>query len=177
VPGQQTRFERTAEVAARDAEILRARSELHLSYRQLAERFQMSKSGVEAAIQRGLRAIVAEPAADVRAMELERLDQLARAALGVLGTNHPTVSQGRLVRGEDGRPIADPMPRLHAIDRLLRISDRRAKLLGLDAPVKADLRVTDGVDAQLEQLAAELHGLEVLDADVLELGPADVAGE
>ena len=46
------------------------------------------------------------------------------------------------------------------IDRALRIMERRSKLLGLDAPMKQDLRVTDRLDAQIEQLAAELLTLE-----------------
>jgi hypothetical protein len=35
--------------------------------------------------------------------------------------------------------LEDDAPVLAAVDRLLRIQERRAKLLGLDAPVRADV--------------------------------------
>ncbi|GAA2395473.1 hypothetical protein GCM10010404_61300 [Nonomuraea africana] len=79
-----------------------------------------------------------------------------------------TVSQGRVVRlgqpfidddgnaaVDDGRgePLEDDAPVLAAIDRMLKIQERRAKLLGLDIPVKqlvgGDVTVTyqfEGVD-------------------------------
>ena len=51
-------------------------------------------------------------------------------------------------------------PRLAAIDRCLKIMERRARLLGLDATAKADLRISDSLDSQIERLAAELHFIE-----------------
>ena len=54
------------------------------------------------------------------------------------------------------------MPRLHAIDRILKVMERRARLLGLDAPAKTDVRVTDVLDEQIQQLAAELGFMEAL---------------
>jgi hypothetical protein len=57
-----------------------------------------------------------QPSGDaLHRMELERLDDLERRAREVM----------------DGERV------LLAIDRLLRIGERRAKLLGLDAPVQA----------------------------------------
>ncbi len=37
--------------------------------------------------------------------------------------------------------------------------ERRARLLGLDAPVNVNARVTDALDAQIEALAAEVFQL------------------
>jgi hypothetical protein len=94
---------------------------------------------------------VQEPAEELRQLELMQLDELARAARAVLERKHLMVSHGKIVRlgqpfvnddgnaeVDDGRgePLKDDAPVLAAIDRLLKIQERRAKLLGLDIPVK-----------------------------------------
>lgn len=78
------------------------------------------------------------------------------AAMEVLEREHVTVSNGRVVSLDDGTPLPDDGPVLQAIDRLLRIQERRARLLGLDAPVKRDLTLTDERTARIEALAEEL---------------------
>jgi hypothetical protein len=62
-----------------------------------------------------------------------------------------------VVRGEDGEPVLDDAPVLAAIDRLLRIQERRARLLGLDAPTRSRIEVVDDDVARMlvEQLEAE----------------------
>ena len=72
------------------------------------------------------------------------------------------VQKGRVVRHADGRPLEDSGPRLQAIDRILKVMERRARLLGLDAPAKSDVRVTDVLDEQIQQLAAELGFMAAL---------------
>ena len=64
---------------------------------------------------------------------------------------------------------------LAAIDRLLRVQERRAKLLGLDAPAKSDVRVTDVLDEQIQQLAAELGFMAAL-GDLRKAGDQGRAG-
>ncbi len=90
------------------------------------------------------------------ARELTTLDAAERAAWQVLRTRHITVQHGKIVRGDDGDPVLDDAPMLNAIDRILKIAERRARLLGLDAPVRTKIEVTDALDAQIEQLVAEL---------------------
>ena len=52
---------------------------------------------------------------------------------------HVAISNGRVVyQGEN--PVKDDGPALQAIDRLLKIQERRARLIGLDAPVKHEVR-------------------------------------
>ena len=60
-----------------------------------------------------LKATLQEPADELRTLELERLDRLL---LGVWG---------QAAKGNQG-----------AVDRALKIMERRARLLGLDAPTK-----------------------------------------
>ena len=87
-----------------------------------------------AAVKRALMEVVREPAEQVRALELDRLDLLYRTALGVMARSHPMVQNGRVVRDEEGRSVEDSGPRLAAVDRLLRIQERRARLLGVGCP-------------------------------------------
>lgn len=90
-----------------------------------------------------------------RAEQQERLDDVLRAAYEVLQRKHLTISGGKIVRigepvidpetgkatiaEEAGEPVYDDGPTLAAIKTILQVEERRAKLLGLDAPVKADL--------------------------------------
>lgn len=73
-------------------------------------------SGAFKAVQSGLKAVLREPAEELRTLELERLD-------GILMAIYPKARQG------DSQ----------AIDRCLRVMERRSKLLGLDAPAKYDI--------------------------------------
>ena len=93
------------------------------------------------------------------ALELAKLDALERAAWAVLRTRHILAQQGKIVCTEDGTPLEDDAPTLQAIDRILKIAERRARLLGHDAPVRAKVEVTDAIDADIERLVAELAGL------------------
>ncbi len=95
---------------------------------------------------RALKERLAEQAEAVdqyRELELERLDALQRAAWAVLAKRHVLVQGGKVVRyadddGAEEVPLEDDGPTLAAIDRLLKIAERRARLLGLDSPVKID---------------------------------------
>lgn len=129
----------------------------NLSYRQIADQLGVSVSTAHAMVQRGLADLVGESTEEVRRLELERLDHMARAALAVLGKRHLIVSQGRVaVHPKTGEPLLDSGPVLHAIDRLLRVQDRRAKLLGLDAPIRVETVTMGLVDAEIERLEKEL---------------------
>jgi hypothetical protein len=141
---------------------------------------------------RALAATVAEPAADVRAMELLRLDQaLQRLAedeakvRAVRDREHVTVSHGRVIYVKDDAgndvPLIDDAPVLQANaqlmaieDRRRHIQDRRAKYLGLDAPAKVQVISDDDLNREEQRLAAELAELEqaAAGADPADPGPA-----
>jgi len=169
-----TQFERTLETAERDATCARMRS-AGMTFAQIGAQVGLAESSVRAAVKRALRAAVAEPAEELRDLELDRLDTLWRTALGIMAKEHPLVSNGRVMKDPDGKTLPDDMPKLAAIDRLLKIQDRRAKLMGLDAPVKADLRVSDGVDRNIERFAEEL-GIMASIAAASESGFAEEGG-
>lgn len=90
------------------------------SYAQIAEVLGISRSAAHKAVARALDKVIAEVrenADRLRALELERLDHLSRELWRQALKGH-----------------------LGAIDRLLKVMERRAKLLGLDAPTKADIQ-------------------------------------
>lgn len=78
-----------------------------------------NRSGAYKAVMTALKKMMREPADELRSLELDRLDRLY-------------TQMARKAEGGDEK----------AVDRCLRIMERRARLLGLDAPVKQD--VTSG---------------------------------
>lgn len=143
------RFDRDPRVAERDAEAarLRARS---MTYRQIGSTLGISPMAAHDAVRRALADTLQEAGDDVRALELDKLDALERVALAVLEREHIVVSNGRVAM-LDGSPIPDSGPVLATVQTLLRVAERRAKLLGLDQPAKVTVDggiryVLEGVD-------------------------------
>lgn len=97
-----------------------------------------------------------------REAELMKLDDLTTKAMKVLLSRHFVTTQaGKLVEHpETGQPLLDDAPVLAAIDRLLKIGDRRAKLLGLDAPQRLEVLTIDAIDAQIRGLTEQLAALD-----------------
>jgi len=105
-----------------------------LAYDQIAKRLGVSKGTVSKDLTKALGELLAnnvEGAEEVRALELERLD-VALAAIW------PKVKKGLL----------------GAVDRLVSIQARRAKLLGLDAPTRSEVTGKDG-EALIPELSPE----------------------
>ena len=137
--GGDGKFTRNIDTAERDAAAARMRADSR-TYADIAAQLGYASEGAaHDGVARALAAAVQEPATELRQLELDRLDRMYQAVLGVLEREHVTVSNGRIVRGEDDKAILDDGPVLNAVDRLLRIQERRAKLLGLDAPAKQEL--------------------------------------
>lgn len=119
-----------------------------------------SRAALSQDLQRAMIETVRQPADEVRALELERLDMLWREAMRVLTARHISVSNGRVVTREDPitgeeHPVPDDDPVLRSIDRLLKIMERRSKLLGLDAPAKVEVITLDSIEAELRRLEDE----------------------
>jgi AraC-like DNA-binding protein len=172
------RYERDIDTAERDAEAARLRARGR-TYQQIADELGFSdKSNAHKAVQRTLAAVPVEAAEEVRKLELDKLDNLERAALEVMGRKHVFVQQGHVVRQRigverdadgierldaDGKEIPlyedvlDDGPTLKAVETLLRVAERRARLLGLDTPVKANVTVhhVDPRDLAIQELLNE----------------------
>ena len=101
----------------------------------IGDRVGLSTSGAHRAYQRSLARVVKEDVDAIRQVETERLD-LAQSAIW-----------GKVLQGDNP-----------SIQNLLRIMERRAKLLGLDQPtrIQAEVITYDGnaVRAELERILA-----------------------
>lgn len=146
-----------AEVADREARALDLRRN-GATYDQIGQQLGITTSGAAKIVKRVLDQHVTEALPDVRKLELDRLDQLQVQALLVLRREHYHVSGGKVALDQTGRPIRDDGPTLAAIGRLLDIQARRARLLGLDAPTKMDVKVftVDEMDARIAELESQL---------------------
>ncbi|MEU1309496.1 sigma factor-like helix-turn-helix DNA-binding protein [Streptomyces cinnamoneus] len=160
--GGNGRFTRSIDTAEQDARAARLRSG-GMPYRDIAAELGIDVSTAHRAVERALRAIVEEPAQDVRRLVLGRIDaaltrfdDMETRVRDVLQQEHVVVSNGRVVL-LDGQPIPDPDPILKAIDRLVRIEEgrqkadaERRKLLGLDAPARIEAAVHEVTQQDLE---------------------------
>ncbi|WP_406338254.1 hypothetical protein OG987_13320 [Streptomyces sp. NBC_01620] len=154
--GGDGQFVRSLTTAQREAEAARLRTK-GWTYQRIADELGYGhRADAYNAAQAALKATVREAGEELRTLELERLDRLEAAANEVLEREHITVSHGKVVSLDDGVPLPDDGPVLQAIDRLLKIQERRSRLLGLDAPVKRDISLTDERAAAIEALVEEL---------------------
>lgn len=133
-----------------------------LSFEQISAQMEWrSPSAAYQAVHRALADQAREVSAEVIQIETDRLDELTRTLYRVMATRHYVVSAGSgkiAVHPDTGQPLTDDGPVIQAVAGLLRISERRSKLLGLDAPARARVEVIteDVVDAELAQLAHEI---------------------
>lgn len=146
-----------ASISQKDADAARYRAE-GWNYNRIANALGYADpSGAYRAVQRALKNTVRDATDTAVHLELNALDEMAREVWAVLQRNHVVVSQGRVVE-LDGVPIPDDAPVLAATDRLLKIQERRAKLLGLDMPTRSKVEVIteSTVDAAIAELEAQI---------------------
>lgn len=110
-----------------------------------------------AAIRRGLANTVRVARDEQRLLELSSLDELERACFLELQSRHIMVSNGRIIRDDDDEPLDDDRFLLETVDRILKIKEVRAKLLGLNAPARAEVLTIDSVEAEIMRLEHELR--------------------
>lgn len=114
----------------RQIEALKLRTE-GKSFPEIAQALGFSgPSGAFQAVETALRATLREPAAELRTLEVERLDELLKGLWATATAGDTT-----------------------AVDRVLKIMERRAKLLGLDAPSKID--ITERVRVLAEEMGMD----------------------
>jgi len=116
--GESKTSPRRIEAAAKHVEALQLRK-AGATYQQIADTLGYSVAGAEKAVKSALADMKHEPAQELIILERARLDALL---MGIWA---------QAVKGNQG-----------AIDRALRIMERRAKLLGLDMPVQMQVNMT-----------------------------------
>jgi hypothetical protein len=122
------------EVIDREIKVLELRR-VGLTWANIADQVGYADpTGAYAAYKRAVKRVLKEPVQEVLDQELDRLDRLQVAVWG------------RAMKGDD-----------RAINTILRLMERRAKLLGLDAAQKVQAEVTtfDGhrdIDGEIERI-------------------------
>ena len=131
-------------LAERDARIF-ALKKAGVSSREIARRFDMTTSAISKAIQRQLEKLNQESRlnyVEVLRMELERLDALQASIW--------PMTQNRKQNMPDGSEVAIE-PDLKAVQQVLSVMDRRAKLLGMDQMnVNVSLAESPNVSGQVK---------------------------
>lgn len=108
------------------------------TYRQIADALDVDVATAHRTVIRALSAERHDAVDDMRRVEADRLDRLQRAVW---------------LDATNGSPAA--------IDRVLKIMERRARLFGLDAPQR--VAVTSELDESIESLLADLATLPPVD--------------
>lgn len=144
--------------------MLRLRTE-GLTLQQIGDVMGCGKEVVHQVIERALRVLVRGPAEELRAVELARCDELMEEALAIVRMPMQGSTAGEAVRDARGavviEVVQDAAPKLAAINTVLRVMERRSKLLGLDAPSKTML--TDASGTQAVTFYMPHNGRELID--------------
>jgi predicted transcriptional regulator len=154
---------------------------------QIAQQLGLTKSQVSHDLERTLKSRTAELGSAVenlRSLEAEKLDAMERVAWKVLAKPHYAVSAtGNVARHPETKEVLiDDGPTLQAISSLLRIQERRAKLLGLDQPTRSSVEVTTidsaTASAEIARVFSQLvQGRPGPAASYPEVRPLEIEGE
>lgn len=167
--------------ANRRAEMLSLRLE-GKTLEQIGAHMQVGADTVHRVISRALTSVTKEPAEELLSLEIGRCDVLLNEAMQTVKAFHPLVNSGRVVSEPildvQGCPVRDTVtgdvlkrviedkaPKLAAIHVAVRIMERRAKLLGLDAATKLQQEVHVSSD---EKPAYDLGKLDSNDIHLYE---------
>ncbi len=104
----------------------------------IADEVGLSRQRVHQIIKERLAEIPVESVQHYRSHALEVLDNLLEKANAVLEAQHLKFHEGVAIT-HNGEVVTDNGPVLAACATILRIEERRAKLLGLDSPIKTEV--------------------------------------
>jgi hypothetical protein len=159
-----------AQNAMRAAE-MRSRS---MTYPQIAAEMGIALSTAYDRVQRGFAQIPTEGGKEAKRLELEKLDRIEAHLLGVMERDHIKVDHGKIIYDDTGNRILDDGPGVTAANSLLRVQERRSRLMGYDAPTRATVQVIteDLVDEEISRLESQLAERQDRSATG-EIGPAE----
>lgn len=146
--GQSMTGQKTLDAIGRQRQALELRK-TGMNFQHIADQLgYRDASGAWKAVTKALKESIKEPADSVRLMELARLDAML---------------VGIWTQAKSGNT--------NAIDRALKIMDRRAAYLGLDAPAKIDLKVM--IEAAVRDLELTDDERSALISDVQDFMASD----
>ena len=129
-----------------------------LTYDAIAQEFGISLSAAYEGVGRAMKAVPFEDADSLRKIELAHLEKAQAKALDILDKRHVALS----VKGDiaidptTGEVVLDDTVALKAVETLVKVQTRRAKLLGLDAPTRS-LNLVGVVT--LDEMKQDIEGL------------------
>lgn len=133
------------------------RKKAGLTFKEIGDELDRAPSYIHRVFWKAIRAIPEPAVAEYRAEQLARIAMEREVLLDVVGTSHATVSNGHIVseitgrwplKDDDGNdhplagqptygdPLVDDGPVMAAIDRLIKLDQQEAMLLGLNAEQK-----------------------------------------
>lgn len=104
---------------------------------------------------------------ELRQVEDDRNNDLRQRLYAIIRADHVVVSQGRIVKDDDGVPLRDHAPVMAAIAQLGRIADRHALLHGLNAAKELSIALDARSSVEASVVADTLFAV----ADAMGLPP------
>jgi len=141
-----------ARTAARDQKIWEAYL-FGTTQMELAEEYGLQQSAISKIIVKFKASVKLPTREDLVLRSVSRLEKLIHKAWKVAESEHVAVNHGRVIYDPRTKePMLDHAPLLQAIDRIVRLEERLAKLLGLDALDRLVEQQGDAMDAELRKL-------------------------
>lgn len=143
----------------RDLEALRMKAQGH-TLQEIADSLGLSGDPRKAArsIKRAAAVAYRWASDEQRLLEMESLDELEHMLWERLRGEQPPLANARgvVLHPDTGDTLEDSRFALETHDRIMRVKERRAKLMGLDAPSKSEVISIDKVDAEIKKLEEEI---------------------
>lgn len=115
----------------------------HHTLRQISALTGLSVGTVYNRINDEIDRVVSPYREQYRVLERERLEEISRRLLDMMSRPHYVISKDGDVLTVDDERVEDVAVTLACIDRFMKVQDRRARLEGLDAPVKVDIEAAE----------------------------------
>jgi len=140
----------------RDQRILKMKTSGMGAY-EIARELDMTPTAVYVAIERALADAVRPDLDTELPLAVERIDAAEGKLWEIIQRPHyqHTVT-GQLIRDPDGQPKIDSGPVIAALTALHRWEERRAKLMGIDAPARQHISI-EMIDAEIRIQEARLE--------------------
>lgn len=137
---------------------------------QIADALDMSPNAVRGMINKALTQRAKEqdrPRAELVQQQIDLINRLIRARYTDAMATRPVINP-RLFGSSDAEALARALEAANAVaglalkstDSIIKLLAREAKLLGLDAPIRADVRVSDAMLMEIEELMDQMDALD-----------------
>lgn len=128
-----------------------------MTYARIADELGTNSRRVQRLLNKYSPKLLEKDAALFRDVEVGKLDELEELLWKIIDQDHYLISNGQVVYLDTGEIVPDTDPVFKAIDKILKVAERRAKLLGLDKPIKVEATVhnVDNRDLELMDMINE----------------------